>query len=52
MLQKCLVTSNTLPKHDKFSEISSQFSQTVKDSMIECKEKVWDLLEKLILIQV
>lgn len=52
MLQKCLVTSNTLPKPDKFVQVSSQFSQEEKDSMIECKEKVWDLLEKLILTQV
>lgn len=52
MLQKCLVTSNTLPKPDKFVQVSSQFSQEEKDSMIECREKVWDLLEKLILVQV
>lgn len=52
MLQKCLVTSNTLPKPDKFDQVSLQFSPEEKDSMMECRDKVRELLEKLIHVQV
>lgn len=50
--QKCLVASNQLPKFDKYEDVWSTLPPDDKSMIVECREKVWDLLEKLINLQV
>lgn len=51
-LQKALFASNQLPKPDNYQNIWAECSEEGKSSMIQCREKVWDLLEKFIHLQV
>ncbi|XKL62585.1 hypothetical protein PGB90_002418 [Kerria lacca] len=51
ILQRILTVSNRLPKPEKYEEIWDLFSSEDKNFVIDCREKVWDLLEKLIQAQ-
>ncbi|XP_065214294.1 protein AATF-like [Planococcus citri] len=50
-LQKALFAANQLPKPSKYEEMWAEFSEDEKNTVIQCRESVWDLLENFIRLQ-